>query len=267
MLIRFRVSRRIAWIIAHGGVAGTNNNSGTEGGWGGMKKDVVGTAGSTNALPVGTIVPSTVRYITNKSKEQASFWKKNTAKRAIACTYTFPSLPWPLRKVWEHLDHLHPMTFVLSFWHGSLETESEWSCVTSKIAVVADVDGGCVSPVHTQIRAFHNDPTSPKIPARRSMTHIIIPSTKYLNSILGAEERNMTRYDIGVAIIISDTGCCGHTTAMALLYDPSLEFPAKYSGQKLQQVHAQAVGMGFSSTREGGGASETSLGSASDGLG
>ena len=28
-------------------------------------------------------------------------------------------------------------------------------------------------------------------------------------------------------------GCCGHTTAMALLYDPSLEFPAKYSSQKL----------------------------------
>ena len=81
--------KRGNWTIAHGGIAGTNNNSGTEGGWGGMKKDVVSTAGSTNALPVGTIVPSTVRYITNKSKEQASFWKKTQRSAPLAAPTPF----------------------------------------------------------------------------------------------------------------------------------------------------------------------------------
>jgi hypothetical protein len=59
-----------------GGVGGTNNNCGTKGGWNDVKKEVCGTAGSTSSLSVRTVVPSILRFLSNKSKEQASFWRR-----------------------------------------------------------------------------------------------------------------------------------------------------------------------------------------------
>jgi hypothetical protein len=52
---------------------GTNNNCGVEGGWNGVKKEVCGTAGSTSSLAVLSVIQSLLRFLNNKSKEQASY--------------------------------------------------------------------------------------------------------------------------------------------------------------------------------------------------
>jgi hypothetical protein len=63
------------YILAHGGVGGTNNNCSTEGNWLGMKQAVCGTSGSTSGLAVRTVVPSLLRFLVDKSKEMASYWR------------------------------------------------------------------------------------------------------------------------------------------------------------------------------------------------
>jgi hypothetical protein len=45
------------YMLAHAGVGGTNNNSGVEGGWNGVKKEVCDTAVSTSSLAVLSVIP------------------------------------------------------------------------------------------------------------------------------------------------------------------------------------------------------------------
>jgi hypothetical protein len=70
----------------------SNSNNGTEGSWGGFRKAVAGTSGSTNGLQLKTVVPATLRYLTDVSKEQASHWSKDTRARMPTSTalYKFP---------------------------------------------------------------------------------------------------------------------------------------------------------------------------------
>jgi hypothetical protein len=97
-------------MLAHAGVGGTNNNCAVEGGWNGVKKKVCGTAGSTSSLAVRSVIPSLLRFLNNKSKEQASYWMKDTRARVHTgrAMFTFPSLPIPTKKEWNHVESLHP---------------------------------------------------------------------------------------------------------------------------------------------------------------
>ena len=64
-------------MLVHAEIAGTNNNNGTEGNWDGVKEAVCGTTGSTSHLPVRSVVPSLLRFLSDKSKEDASFWRES----------------------------------------------------------------------------------------------------------------------------------------------------------------------------------------------
>ena len=57
---------------AHAGVCVPNNNNGVEGRWGSMKPFVAGTSGATGSLSLCTVLPWTLRFINEVSKEQAS---------------------------------------------------------------------------------------------------------------------------------------------------------------------------------------------------
>jgi hypothetical protein len=84
------------YMRAHAGVGGTNNNNGTEGHWGGLKKAIGGTegrwgglkeaiggtSGSTAGLSLATVIPALMRYLTDVSKEQAWFWRASTKDRS-----------------------------------------------------------------------------------------------------------------------------------------------------------------------------------------
>ena len=86
-------------MLAHTGVGGTNNNCGVEGGWNGVKKEVCGTARSTASLAVWSVIPSLLRFLNNKSKEQASYWMKDRRARVHTgrSMFTFSSLPVPTK--------------------------------------------------------------------------------------------------------------------------------------------------------------------------
>ncbi len=73
-----------------------------------MKKEVCGTAGSTTSLAVRSVVPSLLRFLSNKSKEEVSYWRKKTMSRSNlkSVMYTFPSIPVPTKEEWKHVQSL-----------------------------------------------------------------------------------------------------------------------------------------------------------------
>ena len=75
-----------------------------------MKKEVCGTAGSTSSLAVGAVYPSLLRFLNNKSKEQASYWRIDTKARRKngSAIFTFPSIPVPTKEEWNHVESLRP---------------------------------------------------------------------------------------------------------------------------------------------------------------
>jgi hypothetical protein len=122
---RYWTGDRGNFMKAHGGVGGTNNNCEIEGRWGGFKKAVCGTAGSTASLSVRTAVPLTLRYLQDVSKEQASYWAKDTRERASVSTakFTFPQMPPPIRDDWNQLELMNPWTLELAVLTASHEVK------------------------------------------------------------------------------------------------------------------------------------------------
>ncbi len=121
--------RRGNWTLAHGGIAGTNNNNGTEGNWGGMKKAVLGTSCSTSGLAVRAVVPSLMRFLSDKSKEEASFWRKATRARALSSMFSFPAIPVPIKAEWDHFQKLHPRVLQFSRVVANMEIVMQWEAV------------------------------------------------------------------------------------------------------------------------------------------
>jgi hypothetical protein len=66
------------YMLAHSEIGSTNSNNGTGGNWGGLQKAICGTAESNSGLAVQTVVPSLFRFLSHKSKEEASFWRRET---------------------------------------------------------------------------------------------------------------------------------------------------------------------------------------------
>ncbi len=77
-----------------------NNNNGTEGNWGDMKKGVCESSGSTVGLAVCKVVSSLVRLIANNSKEQASYWTTDTKGKTFSVMFTFKGLPLLIKEDW-----------------------------------------------------------------------------------------------------------------------------------------------------------------------
>jgi hypothetical protein len=59
---------------------------------------------------VRSVVPSLIRFLVDKSKEQATYWKRGTLARATAsrAKFTFPGLPQPIKEDLNHLESLRP---------------------------------------------------------------------------------------------------------------------------------------------------------------
>ena len=67
-----------------------------------------------------------MRYLHEVSQDEASFWRADTAKRHVANKYTFPSLPWPVKEDWNHLELLRPCVLELSWADGGKEYKDLW---------------------------------------------------------------------------------------------------------------------------------------------
>jgi hypothetical protein len=97
--------------------------------------------------------------------------------------YNFPTIPVPIKEDWVHVESLRPNILDLCSVFASLETKQVWEAYLQEIADAAAEDLLSDSPVHEQIRAMFIKKPKAKPPPRSSILYIIMPSTKYLDSV------------------------------------------------------------------------------------
>jgi hypothetical protein len=171
------------YMLTHSEVGGTNNNCGVEGGWNGVKKEVCGTAGSTSSLAVRSVVPSLLRFLSNKSKEEASFWRKDTMSRNKSMLFSFPSIPVPTKEEWNHVESLRPNILELCTVFARPDVKSAWEAHIHEMLDAAEEEGVLDSAAHVQITALFNKKHTAKAPPRSNISYIIMPSSSLLNKI------------------------------------------------------------------------------------
>ena len=103
-------------------------------------------------LALTTVIPGTMRYLHEMSKDEASYLHKDNSKRQLTSNYTFPSLPWPIREDWNRLEHLL-FVMELSYADGPAQHKDTWRKAMRKIRTVPGVDS--LTPVHDKIRMVH----------------------------------------------------------------------------------------------------------------
>jgi hypothetical protein len=123
---------------------------------------------------VRIVVPSILRFLVNKSKESASFWKRDTRsrKKTSSAMFTFPSIPMPTKKEWDHLQRplACPNILELCTVFASADVKTAWDLFIGDILGAAKDEGVTGAAAHVQIRAlFDNKPTA-KAPPRRNIT-------------------------------------------------------------------------------------------------
>ena len=124
-------------------------------------------------------MPGTLRYLHEVSKDKASYWRKDTAKRHMSLKYSFPSLPWPEKEDWNHLEQLHPYVLELSYADGGAQSKDTWRKIMRSMRTVPGVEP--LTPVHMKVSMLLES-TSPHLPPRNTLTSVILPSAKLLDS-------------------------------------------------------------------------------------
>ncbi len=114
-----------------------NDYNWVEGRWGSMKPFMAGTGGATGSLSLRTVLPSTLRYINEVSKEQASRFAAETLARCSTSTiwWSFPRMPMPISEDWTHLESesLHPWSLDLAAVYGTAEAMAQWKLAMSDL--------------------------------------------------------------------------------------------------------------------------------------
>jgi hypothetical protein len=128
-----------------------------------------------SGLSVRTVIPGTLRYLTEVSKGEASFWRKETAKRHAINQYTSPSMLWLLRSDWNHLEQIYPLALELSTVSASREVREAWSCTMVQLRGVPGVD--VTTPIHTKIALLHESGIVTDLPARNNIVSLVFPRT------------------------------------------------------------------------------------------
>jgi len=133
-------------------------------------------------------MPCIMRYLHETSKEEASYWRAENSKRKIASKYTFPSLPWPIREDWNHLEDLHPFVLELSYADGPAQYKDTWR---KSMRLIRTLDGvESMTPVHEKIRLLHES-ESIALPPRTNLVSIVIPSSRLLDKLDPQREKSI----------------------------------------------------------------------------
>jgi hypothetical protein len=120
------------------------------------------------------------------SQEQASYWGRNSKKRAAAslAKYTFPSIPVPVREDWNHLDAMHPWTLELASIPASQEVKEAWALAMLDLGTATD-DGDSLAPLHMRIAVLHAKLAETghafSLPPCTTITSLVIPRNAYLS--------------------------------------------------------------------------------------
>jgi hypothetical protein len=70
------------------------------------------------------------------SKNEASYWHNDTAKRHMSLKYIFLSLPWPEKEDRNHLEQLHPYVLELSYADGGAQSKDTWRKIMRSMRTV-----------------------------------------------------------------------------------------------------------------------------------
>ena len=132
-----------------------------------------------------------MRYLHEVSKEEASYWRKDTAKRHMANKYTFPSMQWPIKEDWNHLERMHPYVLELSYADGASQPKDTWRKAMRSICTVSGMEP--LTPVHEKISMLHEE-GGITLPPRTTLTSIVMPSTRLLDSL--DKSRSMSLDDL-----------------------------------------------------------------------
>ena len=185
-MYEFWTGERGNWTLAHGGVGGTHTNNGTEGRWGGFKSAVAGTAGRSGSLSLKAVVPATMSYLHNVSKEQASYWAADTSKRLNVSTarFMFPVMPRPTPQTWAHVEGMHKWSLEIGVMHGPDAVMDKFN---DTVALIREVSPDDSLPLHERITAMYDHCTTVgtacPLPGRNSFSFIIFPRSAYLKAI------------------------------------------------------------------------------------
>ena len=81
----------------------------------GRRSCIAGTSGRSGSLSLTAVVPATLNYLNNVSKEQASYWAAETRKRGSVSTarFKFPVMPRPTPSTWAHVGGMHKWSLEL----------------------------------------------------------------------------------------------------------------------------------------------------------
>ncbi len=114
------------------------------------------------------------------SKDEASHWRTDTAKLHIPNKYTFPNMQWPIGEDWNRLELLHQYVLELSYADGGSAAKETWRKSMRMIHAVQGIKA--LTPVHEKVRMLH-EMDSLVVLARTNLTSIVIPSTRFLDSV------------------------------------------------------------------------------------
>jgi hypothetical protein len=128
-----------------------------------------------------------LRFLNNKSKEQASYKRKDTRARIQTghAIFTFPSLPVPTKEEWNRVESLRPNILELFtvFARSRADVKVAWDLHIHDILEAAAEEGVVDSAAHVQIRALFNKKHNAKAPPRTNISCIIMPIMSLLNRI------------------------------------------------------------------------------------
>jgi hypothetical protein len=151
-----------------------------------MKLFVAGTSGAKGSLSLRTVLPSTLRYINEVSKEQA---QQCAAETRTHCTLTirwsFPGMPIPILEDRTHLEFLHQWSLDLAAVHGTAEVMVHWKLAMSDLYTLAEVEH-LHSPLHECVTGMHQfliaNSQASQLQGHTNIANLAIPRLSYFKS-------------------------------------------------------------------------------------
>ena len=132
--LRDRDERRAAvwfdgtWTGPHGnytrataGYVGTPFSAGLESSWKHMRRDTVGTSGSTMRMPLNIFVPNLAKHVSDTSAKHATKVLNTKSGKD-----QFQSVPSISTRLWKEVQSFDNSRLVLCYVEGSKESQSQW---------------------------------------------------------------------------------------------------------------------------------------------
>ena len=139
---------------------------------------MAGTSGSSNTLQLSTVVPATMMYLHHVSKEQSSYWFKDTRARMPTSTalFKFPVMPRPTAQTWAHVENLHKWVLELCAVCGPRDDEAKFVKFIDTLNLVTPDDSLLVHERISEVFQYYTrEGMACPLQGQTAYTSIILP--------------------------------------------------------------------------------------------